>query len=367
MNSISQGIVEYEFDKDHPMLADRDVAPLSCDRWIASSALQKAIRRADVATAQRAARTLYRADSRNAWRRLLGIAVEDVGIGSIDAVIATASRSIDVKARRDHGGEEAAFLASCRILAQAPKDRSADLLFSAGMHSPFLEKARSTCAAMSLEERLEFIAEPTWTLPERAVAAWHASGVEPRGERRVGRGDFNALMRTYAKLGAPDKLLDAVAIAARKTREPMTVFPPLIWLEASKSETFIIDDPLPPSGSLNGVPLYALDKHTRAGRRAIRLFGQRNPRIACFARDHLRDCKNDGALRIAVFYAEGGLTRPSLRWDQSEELANLGVAADFLPVNTTAQIGVALINLVSENLAHLNDIRAELLSRDPLF
>jgi MgsA AAA+ ATPase C terminal len=170
------------------------IKPLPCDRWLASSALQKAIRRGEVLVAQRALRTLYRHDPRLAWRRLLVIACEDVGIGSLDAVIMTAVRSADVKSGHDTGVDEAAALATAQMLAEAPKDRSADMLYAAAQHDPALEVMRATCRSVPVAQRLEFVADSTLSLPERALAAWHSSGVDPRGEQRLSPGDFGTLL-----------------------------------------------------------------------------------------------------------------------------------------------------------------------------
>ena len=60
--------------------------PLKCDRWIASSLLQKSIRRSDTQLALRAAFRLSDFDRSYAWRRLLIIAFEDVGAAEPDAL-----------------------------------------------------------------------------------------------------------------------------------------------------------------------------------------------------------------------------------------------------------------------------------------
>ncbi len=66
---------------------------------------------------------------------------------------------------------------------------------------------------------------------------------------------------------------------------------------------------------------------------------------------------------MAVFYADGVLTRPTLQWRQSAELTAVGVAADFHSVNVAAGVGSALIRLVSAHIADLNAIRRQVLSR----
>ena len=54
---------------------------LRIDPYVASSLLQKAIRRGDASLAERAALTLHRLRGQGIWRRFLVIAFEDVGIG----------------------------------------------------------------------------------------------------------------------------------------------------------------------------------------------------------------------------------------------------------------------------------------------
>ena len=362
MDTLSKTLFPTEFGPVGPAPPLDAVEPLPCDRWLAASALQKAIRRGDALSAGRAVRTLYRYDPRSAWRRLLVIAYEDIGIGALDAVITTSLRGANARGGREAEGDEAAALAISQMLAAAPKDRSADLLFVTVLHDPALESARSKLRSVSIARRLEFVADPTLSLPERALAAWHSSGVEERGERRVGPGDLGGLMRTYAELGAPEPLLEAVALALKKTREPFVLMLPLLWLEAAEGERELLDSPLPPSSLINGVPLCAIDKHTRPGRQAIRRFARENAEIAQFLMKHAQG-SGDEALGMAVFYADGALTRPTLRWRRSAELTAAGVAADFHKVNVDASAGVALTRLVSDHIADLNAIRLQMLSR----
>ena len=359
MKSFVLPPLEPEFDFGSTDLL-HSVDPLPCDRWLASSALQKAIRRGEVLTAQRALRTLYRHDPSSAWRRLLIIACEDVGIASLPALLIAARGS--ARASRQTERDEAASLAIVRTLAEAPKDRSSDLLLAIVLHDPALETMRARCRSVPLARRLEWAAEPTLSLRERAVAAWLASGIESRGEARVGPGDLGGLMRSYAGLGVPEALLEAVATTIRRTREPLALFLPLLWLTAAGSETELAHSSPPPSGQIDGVPLYALDKHTRLGRQAIGRFAKESAPIAQFLAEHDRS-GNTAALGMAVFYAEGALIWPALQWRGSAELAAAGVAADFHKVHVAAGVGEALIRLVRAHIADLDVIRSQVLRR----
>jgi hypothetical protein len=351
---------------DLPAFRSASILPLPCDRWLASSALQKAIRRGDVILAQRAARTLFAADRRSLWRRLLVIAFEDVGIGSIDAIGEAASLAASAAMRRDAGGEEAAVLLACQLLAQAPKDRSADLLMTVVMHDPGLESLRALCQSLSRDRRLEMVADGAKPLTERATAAWFSCGLGSPGARLVGAGDIAALAGAYSQLGVSPSLLDAVGVAARQTRSPIALFVPLMWLAAAKGATSLLDHPPPPSALHEGAPLYALDMHTRLGRQAIRRFGEENAAIARFVRTRAPRIRNDAALRLATFYADSARVGLRLWWEQSQQVETLGIAADFHSVNVSPSVGNALIGLVREDLAHLDAIRIRTLTRDRL-
>jgi hypothetical protein len=170
-------------------------------------------------------------------------------------------------------------------------------------------------------------------------------------------------MQTYAELGVPERLLEAVAVAIRRAREPFPLLLPLLWLAAAGSESELLGSPLAPSGLINGVPLYALDRHTRLGRQAIKRFAQENAEISQFLTKRGCDSRDDGALRMAVFYADGALTRPTLRWRHSAELTAAGVAADFHKVQVAADVGAELVELVAAHIADLDSIRIQLLSR----
>jgi hypothetical protein len=80
---------ELEF---HSALAIR---PIVADPWVISSLLQKSIRRGETDTAQRSARTFYQLKGSAIWRRLMVIAFEDIGIGSVEALIMTVAAGTD--------------------------------------------------------------------------------------------------------------------------------------------------------------------------------------------------------------------------------------------------------------------------------
>ena len=253
---------------------------MQCGKWVATSAMQKAIRRGDAVTAQCAAIRHYQFDRSGVWRRLIIVAIEDVGIGAIDAVVETAARASDANRRKQLGGDVAALLDACRLLAEAPKDRSSDYLLSLAIHDPEMDETRTRIGRLPVARRLERLADQTLPLPERFLAAWYGSGLASRSERAVVGGDMSGLMRAFADLGVRGGLLEAIRIAARKTREPLVFGLPLLALEAARAKIEIDRRTLNQAQFVGDVPLYALDGNTRLGRAAIKSFRNRNQELA---------------------------------------------------------------------------------------
>src|ERR1035437_7467181 len=256
-----------------------DIEPLIADQWVIISLLQKSIRRGETETAQRAAFTLFAQKGYAIWRRFMVIVFEDVGAASPDAVAMTVAASTDPSWRKKNGGDLHIAVQLARILAEAFKSRSAEHLVTSAQHHPSFAKLRMLRSAASLTDHLAAVMDQNASLTERALAVWCASGIGWAGEKRA-KGRLPTLLETFRRLGVPDELVTATGIAAQKTREPITLMVPLIWLAANhdgcaaitKSET-------PVSKIVDGVPMYALDKHTRFGREAIRRLSWENEEV----------------------------------------------------------------------------------------
>src|SRR5262249_35968284 len=222
---------------------------LSCNRWIAASALQKAIRRGDTAIALRAAFALHREDRPAAWRRLIAIAFEDVGPAEVDVVLEAVAVATSPDWRALHG-EESVLASIVSRLAASSKDRSADYLMWVAAEHPDQHKARAICRRASVSQCLNMVTDLSRSLPEPAVAAWHCSGINYPYQHRVGAGDLAALADVYRHLGAPPDLIAATALAAKRTRQPYAALVPLVWLEVQRSGPTVVSDA--------GVPLSAV-------------------------------------------------------------------------------------------------------------
>jgi hypothetical protein len=340
--------------------ASSDGDALQCDRWIASSLLQKSIRRGDAELAQRAAFHLLELDKAAIWRRLIVIAFEDVGAGDLDVLLETVFVAGSSEWRRGCG-EAAALGLATRRLAEAIKDRSGDYLICAAKDHFDLSETCDLCRKTSLEQRLALIADSSQPLAKRAVAAWFASGINWRYDHQVRGGDIRALAGAYRELGADKELANAMVLAAKRAPEPLVVLVPLIWLELQRSGPISVrSDPVPETKTIAGVPLYAFDKHTRLGKRAIeRLIGENKPLRDCIV-GFLAQGSPKKAAEIAAFYADAAPVARRLVWAQSDSLERLGIEADFLAAGLRLEGIEPVQAAMNAALEQLNEIRAEL-------
>jgi hypothetical protein len=336
--------------------------PIPADPWVISSLLQKSIRRGEREFAERAALTFFHLKGTAVWRRLMVIAFEDIGIGSIDALTTTVAAAGYSAWRKNNGGDLRLAVYLARLLAQAPKDRSADYLCDAKDH-PMLADFWRAMENATLEARLSHVRDQAPSLPQRAVAALSALGIGSRGDISRGTGGLEALLATFRELEVPEELVAATRIAAACTREPITAMVPLIWLSARNSEKRVCDCAVPPLVKTDDVPLYALDKHTRSGREAIWRFACEDDCVrACLAR-FVPAGRRRSACYMVAFYVDAAPVARRLVWEQSEALEAFGIERDLLHAGLPAEGIQPLLKVMRANVAHLNELRAQVLAR----
>jgi hypothetical protein len=332
--------------------------PLIADPWVVNSLLQKSIRRGEVEVAQRAALTFLRQRGSALWRRLMIIAFEDVGAACPEAVAMTVSACTDKGWRKRTGGEVIVAVHLARLLAEAPKCRSAEHLITSSNHHPSLEKGRAAVSGSSMADNLATVADKSNNLALRALAAWCVSGIDWKQEKKPGS-ELPALLNTFRSLGVRDELVAATGIAAAKIRDPITLMVPLVWLAANDGPAPVtIQLELPRSLVLDGIPLYALDKHTRTGREAIRNLVKFNYEIRECLRRYVAPAQRHDAAYMAAFYADAAPLASKLSWDGGDELEALGTEADLLKVGVSPEGIGPLLQVFKANIQHLNKIRA---------
>jgi hypothetical protein len=332
--------------------------PLIADQWVIKSLLQKSIRRGEVHIAQRAALTFLAQKGSAIWRRFIVIAFEDVGAGSVDVVAQTVAASTDSSWRKKSGGDAVVASHLARLLAEAPKSRSAEHLITSSDQHPSLEQERRLVSTSSIADNLAAVADKSQSLTSRALAAWCVSGIDWKREKKPGT-DLPGLLETFRKLSVPEVLVAATGIAATKSREPITLMVPLIWLAARDAkEPTVLEASVPGTLVLDGIPMFALDKHTRIGQEAIRSLIKYNSAIRDFLERHVAPAQRHKAAYMAAFYADAAPLASKLSWDGADRLEALGTETDLLKVGVPPEQIEPLLELFRANVDHLNTLRA---------
>lgn len=343
--------------------ADRPPAMLT-DKWIVSSALQKAIRRSEIETAQRAALGFYQLAGADIWRRFLIIASEDVGGAAVETMALTAAICQEAAWRKRQGEPERLILWLAKLLAESPKDRSTDYLICAARDHHSLAATRQLCANMSLADRLAMVGDISQPLPVRAVAAWYASGLDWDWRKPiVGRGDVAGLIQTYIDLGVPEPLVAATKLAMVRAREPITCLAPMVWQEADRwGCTGVLDIQPPKTRYVNSIPLYALDRHTRLGKRAIEQFATECTEVREYLEANVPASKCKEAAYTSAFYTDGHPVRRRFAWRDSLALEVFGIESDLIKLSPSNNWIAQLLELFHCKLSALDVIRIRQLS-----
>jgi hypothetical protein len=362
MNSTDTSSSLQEFCNDLRQRAVGAPEPLASDRWVASSALQKAIRRGESATALRAGYTYLSLDRAGFWRRLPIIAAEDIGCADGRLVSGVALASSAASWRASAGGDWVVAAWLIEGLCGALKERGMAALYGAALAHPDLGQACTELGHASDPELLLRLIDRSTPLPARAIAAWYLCGTAGlKGTRLVHRaGSPSTLAAAFTALDVPSYLMEAVVGLSARARYVLSAFIPLLWRELESSSRWTtVTDELPGPDLVHGIPLYALDQHTGRGKQAIASFGAHLRRAESAAARFLQTTVGGRALELAVFHAESARVRRRLIWDRTAELSALELEADCASIGAEVPAMQALIEDVREHLGILNEIRAQ--------
>jgi hypothetical protein len=150
-------------------------------------------------------------------------------------------------------------------------------------------------------------------------------------------------------------------MAARRTREPFTVMLPLASLELQRTGPATVREcPVPHSPVIDGLPLCALDEHTRMGKQAINRLVSEDSHLRACLQQFVPKSRWSSAAQHAAFYVDGAPILRRLDWPQSRWLEALGIEADIGSAQVPLEGVQHLLDVMRESLPHLNSIRQEL-------
>lgn len=326
---------------DHPDLKTFDAYgdDVIIDQWLANSLLQKAIRRGDVLSAERAALIFYRSCGSAIWRRFIIIAFEDIGIADLGVVTEVTELAANSKMRRAVGGNQTVIRYLARSLALAIKSRSAEHLITSVLHHPRLPHREALQCSV-------------WVALDHAKQVLTAAG--------------NGMD------GLPSDLEQISDLGLRRSGEAIVQMTPVLWKSVLEAKLpMSIERREIPEARRGGLPLYALDKHTRKGRLAIRQFVRDIPEIRNALAHTVKPSMRNNAAYMIAFYTDAVPLAEKLVWPGAQELEQLGLEADMYKVGVNPTDIAPLLAIFSKFQSELDDARARTLSTSvtdlPLF
>ena len=115
---------------------------------------------------------------------------------------------------------------------------------------------------------------------------------------------------------------------------------------------------MPVAKIVDDVPMYALDKHTRLGREAIRRFASENDEVRETLARYVPAARRNDAAYMAAFYADAAPLATKLVWNGADDLEAFGTETDLLLSGVPPEGFAPLLAALRNNLGHLNEVRA---------
>jgi hypothetical protein len=294
-------------------------APLPCDRYVARSALQKAVRRGEVQLAQRAAATLLNERPAALWRALGIISLEDLGVASIDTVARVCVAGRDAAWRRKNGGDDRVAAVLVGRMAETSHCQAACDLLMRVTNDPALEMLRAELQDATAARLADEIENERTDLLRRATATLALAGHLHASHERA---EPDAVFQIQAQAARSSQVVATSEAAWRLTGNPMALVLPLLWpawITASSVRT--IDDPIPATCEICGVPSFALDQFTRSGLRVIRALVGRIPALQTLLRSAaVPEHRWPAVVGDLLFLVEGSPVRRRALWSMASVL-----------------------------------------------
>jgi hypothetical protein len=323
-------------------LDDRPPPFPHADPYLLNSAMQKAIRRGDLAIARRAGHQLLRLDRQRLWRRLMTVALEDIGIASVETAAELVTISTLPAARRLLGGDPHALDIALTRACRTVKDRTGDHFGSIIGREPVDEADRTVLGTASSNALLAIIASSHLPWTRRLRAAVIASGRTDDPGRSAAVG-IDAVFAVFRDLGVPELLLAACAAYAARQRDALPVFVPLarvLFSPGCIGTPQIITQDHSKTELIGELPDYAFDPvNTRLGRRAVDLF------LRAYL---MKPPCTPRMVAACLWNAESAACDRTLSWPLGEAIRKRAYAADLLvhglPLSRHAELNTWIVH-----------------------
>lgn len=358
-------LVEEALRLQPPM--DQAVFSISVDRYVAMSALQKAVRLGESSIAAAAISVLFRSGhTAMAWKRLRTIAVEDIGLG--DPVVSGFVLWLS-KRRTLHDKFGNGLLANLALNLMCSAVKSRDMTDVAGWSTlpGAIDQLVSKYAQLSSADLVLIASNPNECFQVRHAAARAMFPARFRGADRWKRRTADDRKALYEALDMPEAIAFMIEADVAFGGDVLTSAGPMVWALMSGSRVIGSGKDDFDNGGLHligGVPASAYDRYTRLGQSVLRKMLQQHQPWRDYFRRHPEAQPMPCMLR-ALFYTEGGLLRPKLLYDRSKDLYWSILQEKFAStgISSMDEGGWELLELTREAIPRITQLRERALER----
>ena len=333
------------------------------DKWLLSSAVQKLIRRGDAERVISHVITLEEVDPTYLVRRLPIIAVEDVGLGSVDLVYGVVNLLSTGRLSKKFSVDEQLCILVSLVdrLTSAVKSRAACDLLSLAMCADKQCNQLQKYFSLAPNELVAIATDRTLDILSRSFALYVLSGVTRYVNGRyqsASKFEQSALQQCAELLGAPTAIR-AIVAKGRNTLGLAAMLPlahELLELHHQNIRFFCASTDTEQHNSgwhPTSLPLFALDQYTRLGKKVFAELADTDPAF-CTLLASAPKSKRSSIIGMAIFHVEGCLLNKrrtndcleQTRFDvERAELAGLGLPeADHQPLYDYLQLHIHIVD-----------------------
>lgn len=281
------------------------------DPFLATSMLQKSLRRADVQNAKYAGIALLRIDPNRLWRRIAIVAFEDFGLSNLDLTASVVAAASSKAWRGRNGGDEHVLALIIEHLLGTPRDRRVDETYMLAVALNRLPSPKATLSGSVASKGLQELLLSALTTVRQCEHS-----IPFRGIRSVLAGPSDGVIAQSSASDEDGALLAEVCSQGRKTSQCLLpVLLPLLkaaTLKADAATSTVIYRSTPPVVMIDGIPSYTFDGFTRPGRAALSKLGWYDRNLAKLLSTLHTPSERTAALVNLLFVAEGGVCTTEL-------------------------------------------------------
>jgi len=318
--------------------------------------LQKSIRRGACGRALQAASTLLNVEPQKLWRRLVGIAFEDVGLADVH-VVALIRTVLEGKPQQADFARHWPFVSHLVMtLVETPKNRACDDLLMIADRHPRNARDRLYLRALDFDALISTATGPG-LIDHRAIALLCAAEMRNIAGRPMSRGDvLQEMSHRLVDADWDPHVVETAIWGFTQTGERLQLLLPLLHPLHASQGSKLVHDEMPPETLCGPLPSWAVDMFSREGKLALRRFITLDCPSARWIRDHIRPRDRVSFVGDVLFYTEGQLCRRRQHWALSDDLRRQAMIECHGPECPDA---TEIIDLMRDDIPVLNRVRAD--------